>query len=198
MLYSSSVPFSPCSCRPVEIPFYVGMLAPFVLLVLLNCVQLLAITITLRKTLMKSQARLHFLQSCLVLFLFAVGWALGLAMTGLSGVAADALGICFIVVGGLLGLYVFLIYCVVSPIVRNIWKEWFVALSPTHYKKYESSFRSHKRLSASGTQMPVQVMQVMPSEKSLSEEGSKEEKLVVQPDADDDSDSPDTHEETHF
>ena len=185
---------------------------------------------------MKSQARLHFLQSCLVLFLFAVGWALGLAMTGLSGVAADALGICFIVVGGLLGLYVFLIYCVVSPIVRKVWKEWFLALSHTHYKEYEASYQtpvkhpltetslghygaqkenialasvahssddSPKHLSASGTQTPVPVMQVIPSEKSLTAEApavmkQSEEELVVHSDAADDSDSPDPNEETNL
>ena len=132
----------------METPFYIGILVPFVVLTLLNFIQQITIVITMKQKLKNSQARLHFLQSCIVSSLFAVGWIFGLAMTGLSGIAADVLGALFIAIGGLLGLYVFLIYYVISPLVRKVWKEWFMNVSNTHYKKHESSQTPVKQLVA--------------------------------------------------
>ena len=114
-----------CSCRPIGVPFYVGMAVPFILAMIGSWILLIAVTIAVRQTVKNSQQWIPFLQSSSVSVLYGVGWSLGLAMTGVTGTAATVLGVFFIATGGLLGVYVFLIYCVLSPTVRNVWRGWF-------------------------------------------------------------------------
>ena len=175
---------SSCSCHPVEIPFYIGILVPFAVLTLLNCIQQLVIAVTLRQKVKNSQAWLHFLQSCLVSLLFAVGWIFGLAMARLSGIAADILDALFIATGGLLGLYVFVLYCVISPIVRKVWKEWFMNGSHTCYKKHESSQTPVKHLVAP-TSQDIDEAQFHVENIELSSVASSSDESSKQPDASD-------------
>ena len=101
---------------------------------------LLTVAICLGKKLEKSQARLHFTQSSLLSILFTVGWACGLAMTGLSGIGENVFGALFLLTGAPLGLYVFLIYCLGSPVVRSILrKECYCCLGKNSHKEYGST-----------------------------------------------------------
>ena len=81
-------------------------------------------TIAVRRTLRKSQLWIPFLQFSSISILYGVGWAFGLAMTGITGIGATVLGAFFIATGGLLGVYMFLIYGILSPTVRSVWRGW--------------------------------------------------------------------------
>lgn len=98
-------------------PFVAAMIGVWVLLIV--------VAIAVRQTVRNSQQWIPFLQSSSVSVLYGVGWSLGLAMTGVAGTAATVLGVLFIVTGGLLGVYVFLIYGILSPTVRSVWRGWF-------------------------------------------------------------------------
>ena len=115
------------------------MVTPFIVAIVSEWIFLLAIAIAVRRTIAKSQQWVHFLQSSSISFLFAIGWALGLAMTGVVGTAATVLGAMFIIIGGLLGIYIFLIYGILSPTARSVWKEWCVCIQWGKYGKYSMS-----------------------------------------------------------
>lgn len=125
------------SCRPTDFPFYLGIVVPFTITMLCNWIMLLTIAIVLRRKLNRSQAWIHYIQSCLLSISFAVGWTFGLILTGLSGGVIDIIGACFILTGAPLGLYIIIIYCLVSPVVRHAWKEWYYDLRGIHYKEYD-------------------------------------------------------------
>lgn len=133
-----------CSCRPINIPFYIGLVGPFAVVVLSNGVMLIAFYFLI-PNLSKSQEKIHYIQSCLLSLLFGIGWTFGLAGISLKDIGADIITSIFCITGGLLGVYAFIIFCVLSPVVRSVWKEWFSKISSTQSKGYSpQSFSPNK------------------------------------------------------
>ena len=127
------------------------MAVPFVVAMTGSWILLIAVTIAVRQTVRNSQQWIPFLQSSSVSILYGVGWSFGLAMTGVTGTAATVLGVFFIVTGGLLGVYVFLIYCVLSPTVRTVWRGWFCC-NVTHQEYMLSSQPTPKQQNTTTSQ----------------------------------------------
>lgn len=110
------------SCRPTEIPFYIGLVTPFVIAVLCNIFILAIVYVILKLRKNETETSSHVVYSILLTIMFGIGWMFGLAFTGTTGVAANVTGSLFIITGAPLGLYIFLIYRVNSSTVRGAWK----------------------------------------------------------------------------
>ena len=128
------------------IHFYVGIAAPFTVAILCGWIFLIAVTIAVRRTLRKSQLWIPFLQSSSISILYGVGWTFGLSMTGLTGIGATVLGAFFIATGGLLGVYMFLIYGILSPTVRSIWTRQSYSITQKRHGKSQKPSTPIKQL----------------------------------------------------
>ena len=130
--------FLPCSCRPRGVPFYLGLIAPFIGAMVLSWSLLL---IALLKGKMDI---LHGFQILVVSGFFSFGWIFALAVGEVIALSAAVLQIVFCLFGGLLGFYIFVLYCVAfSPVRRLLCR-----------KKGESDKASYlnRSIEASGTQ----------------------------------------------
>ena len=127
------------SCRVHDVPFYIGILVPFIVIYLFNW----GIFIIIMIQLMKKNCRSKFKESyssnqkmspkqqfsiALTLsLLFGLGWGIGLLATHtLYPVTAvrDTFAALFILLTGFQGLFIFIMHCVRSREVRREWKRW--------------------------------------------------------------------------
>ena len=118
--------------------FYITLVAPLAVVVIIECVIYIMTFAILSKTILTkaSDERTHLLTSMAFNAIFTLGWGVGLAKLQTTGAAAAVLEAIFAATGGLMGLYVVLIYCVAVTNVRNYWKQW-------SFQKMESRRNSH-------------------------------------------------------
>ena len=114
------------SCRPAEEPFLYGLVLPWALLHLLLWLGLILLpcpccSSTLKEHVKRSWLR-EYIGLVLALFLFDVGWGLGLPATHPLHVGSLRLysQIVFSVSNGLIGPVVLLFYCILNKSVRKM------------------------------------------------------------------------------
>ena len=114
------------SCRPVEEPFLYGLVLPWALVHLLLWLGLILLPCPCCSTTLKEHVKRSWLREyiglVLTLFLFDVGWGLGLPATHPLHVGSLRLysQIIFSVSNGLIGPVVLLFYCILSKSVRKM------------------------------------------------------------------------------
>ena len=112
--------FSFYSCLPSELPFYIGIVALFILLWIISGIFLIIITIILFRVSLKNY---QYLSTLAVYTICSIAAVFLLAKANVdSPVAAAILELLFLLSGGFLGLYMFVVYCLLSEDVKVIWE----------------------------------------------------------------------------
>lgn len=125
-MFPSNTPINYLSlyrCTPHGVPLYVGVVLPFVASSIASGVLLLGTSILLVCVSLKSILSRDFLANLILYLLFTIGWSAVLSKANASPSAAAALEVFFLLTGGLLGFYTFILYVVASNDVRNIWRQ---------------------------------------------------------------------------
>ena len=158
------------SCRSRDLPFYIGLIAPFAILYVFNLTMFILIMISICKhsyrrrgitteksifTFVRKNATIAFSLA----IVFGLGWAFGLAATSTpSKEATFTLQLLFTIFVGCQGLLIFFLHGVRKPEARNEWKKWFSTATSKTYNStatpsnmYVTSPLSPKYVSKTGT-----------------------------------------------
>ena len=166
LIYCSSF-FPLCSCRAFDIPFYVGMIVPFLIIYIFNWVVFIIIfTSLLRKSCDKklkevketdkkkgdkktSPVKQQFLVAVTLSVLFGLGWGVGLLATDKVYVSAikDLFASLFVILTTSQGLLVFIMHCLRSRDIRNVWARWFKFATGKEVNEFTSVVSRQKRKS---------------------------------------------------
>ena len=166
LIYCSSF-FPLCSCRAFDIPFYVGMIVPFLIIYIFNWVVFIIIfTSLLRKSCDKklkevketdkkkgdkktSPVKQQFLVAVTLSVLFGLGWGVGLLATDKVYVSAikDLFASLFVILTTSQGLLVFIMHCLRSRDIRNVWARWFKFATGKEVNEFTSVVSKQKRKS---------------------------------------------------
>lgn len=127
-----------CSCRPLGIPFYAGMIAPFLIIYTFNWAIFIVIMCSLVcKNCSKKEAQNHkqnrvswqeIMIAVTLSVLFGLGWGVGLLATeelGMVPVIRDVSAVLFVTTSSFHGLAIFIMYAVKSKEAWNQWRSWF-------------------------------------------------------------------------
>ncbi|XP_019862297.1 PREDICTED: uncharacterized protein LOC109590854 [Amphimedon queenslandica] len=138
--YKSYISDPPNFCRAFRAPFYIGMVVPFVIIYLFNCIIFVVIMVSLlHKThslklndakMKKDKDSKSFLKQQLIRaitlsILFGLGWGLGLLVTEdiyTSETLRDLIASVFVILTGFHGLFLLITYCLRSEEARHVWK----------------------------------------------------------------------------
>ena len=134
------------SCRPDGLLFYISLLIPFGLMVIAIFIMnsIIIIILLKQRLLTKSERTPQLLRSILLALLFTLGWAFGLAKSFATDTYAILFECLFLLFGALLGIYIFLIYCVMSNMVRTkVWKKWFEKATCCDCKEHDPGNMEH-------------------------------------------------------
>ena len=137
------------------VPFYVGMIVPFILIYIFNWVLFTVIIVSLtRKTCVKREAKQQkkdgnagFVRQQLVIvatlsILFGLGWGIGLLATQeihSNDVVRDLFAALFVIVTGFHGLFIFIMHCLRSSDVRREWNRWFHGVTGKDFTEFTST-----------------------------------------------------------
>ena len=127
------------SCRPYEMPFFVGVIAPIVAIYIVNwLIYLVIMAVLIRRHLQarnephgqKPQLKHQFRSAFILSILFGLGWGFGMPITGGMDdvVLRTTFQILFIFATSFQGLFVFIMNCLTgrkSVDCRQEWKNWF-------------------------------------------------------------------------
>ena len=129
-----------CSCRADNIPFYVGTIAPIVLIFLFNWTMYIMIMVSIARRL-RSAAKVtntdlslrQLARTAIVLsVVLGLGWAFGLLQTSVPGdsphaarITLTVFQVLFSLLVGLQGVLMFGFYGIGNKKVREVWKKWF-------------------------------------------------------------------------
>ena len=160
-----SISYLFCSCRPHEIPFYAGLLAPFAIIYIFNWVVFAIVIVFLirqqRKakemkgdtatTTTKAQLKQQFISAITLSLLFGLGWGFGLPATGgIDNVAVrTTFQALFIVLTAFQGLFIFILNCLMgrkSEDARKEWKKWIYFVTCRLTKDYSQSTLSRSTI----------------------------------------------------
>ena len=100
-------------CRPRGTPFYLGVVVPFTISTIVSWVLLALGLLKARDEI------LHWVQLMSTSGLFTLGWVFALAVGEVVIVTAAVMELIFAITGGMLGLYMFLLYCIAFSPVRS-------------------------------------------------------------------------------
>ncbi len=144
------------SCRVYDIPFYFGILVPFVIVYIFNWTIFVIIMFQLLKkrysakfkeSVSKNQNmtfKQQFMIALTLSLLFGLGWGVGLFATqGLYTVTEirDTFAALFILLTSFQGLFIFIMHCIKSREVRKAWLLWgYKALGKEYSTMANSSF----------------------------------------------------------
>ena len=146
-------------------PFYAGLLAPFVLVYLFNWVVFVIIIVSiLRKSCKKGEVssdksktreeyKKHLIIAISLSILFGLGWGFGLPATQAVSVVGlrIALQALFIIFTSFHGFFIFAMQCLRSQVARREWWKWYYIFT-CRYKLYKAGVFSNGSLSRSSTQ----------------------------------------------
>lgn len=138
------------SCRPESFPFYIGFIAPIMVVFIFNWVMYFIIIASIFYRLRNaakvtntdvSGKKLAWTASVLSV-VFGLGWGFGLAQTSVSndGTAKTVvfvLQVLYACLVGSQGVFIFLFYGVGNKKVRDVWKELFICKSLLHTGQYD-------------------------------------------------------------
>ena len=126
------------SCRPYDIPFYVGVLVPFAVIYIFNCIIFVIVMVSLIKKQqnkevqtapkgMKTRLKQRLIIVVTLSLLLGLGWGLGIPATeGIDNlVVRTTFQIVFIFLTAFQGLFIFIMHCVRVPDARKVWRYWF-------------------------------------------------------------------------
>lgn len=130
------------SCRAFDLPFYLGMIAPFVIIYLFNwSVFVIIFTSLLRKgcskklretkdtsKAVKAELKKQFFVAVTLSILLGLGWGIGLPATQSfikTGAIRDVFAALFVLLTAFQGLFIFIMHCLRSPEVCKVWAGWF-------------------------------------------------------------------------
>ena len=155
------------------VPYYVGMVVPFILIYIFYWILFAIIIISLtRKTCVKKDAKqqkkdgnISFVRQQLIIvitlsILFGLGWGIGLLATQdlhSSPEVRDLFAALFVIVTAFHGLFIFVMHCLRSTDVRREWNRWFHGATGKDFTEFTSTsgarrpFRAGQTSSTSGT-----------------------------------------------
>ncbi len=149
-----------CSCRPYGLPFFLGLIIPFVITYAFIIIMFLVIFISLlckssrisnsnESSWLKIRKQLTIAITLSVLF--GIGWVIGLAATqGIPNlILASILQFLFIIFTAFHGLLLFIMYCLRLEEARNEWKLWISSIFGIVRKRKTISHQSGKSGTAS-------------------------------------------------
>ena len=123
------------SCRPYDIPFYVGVLVPFAVIYVFNCIIFVIVIVSLFKKQrnktapkgMKTRLKQRLIIIVTLSLLLGLGWGFGIPATeGIDNLAVrTTIQIVFIFLTAFHGLFIFIMHCVRAPDARKVWRYWF-------------------------------------------------------------------------
>ena len=111
------------SCQPRGVALYLGVIVPFIIITLLSWSMLIYTIIVLLKKKPKLILKVQLISPLITSLLFTFGWIFVLPQVNSSNQTANILEGLFWFTGGVLGFYVFLLYCIASSNVRAIWHQ---------------------------------------------------------------------------
>ena len=123
-------------CRVHGVPFYVGLVAPFLIIYLFNWIVYIIILASLcRKNYQKQdekrnnrvQIKQQLIAAAILSILFGLGWGIGLLATEGVGVEAlrDFFSAVFIICTAFQGIMIFILQTLRSKQARTTWARWF-------------------------------------------------------------------------
>ena len=136
---TNSLSLSLSSCRVFGIPFYVGLLAPFLAIYLFNWIVFAVIIFNLLckdclarfKESHTSEKKMSIKQQLVIAItlsiLFGLGWGIGLPATQelhQTPAVRDTFAAFFIILTAFQGLFVFVMHCLRSKEARKLWSQW--------------------------------------------------------------------------
>ena len=143
------------SCRAFNIPYYIGMVVPFLIIYIFNWVIFFIIIVTLLrksckydlKDVKKKQENISFVRQQLIIVttlsvLFGLGWGIGLFATQdihNNKIVRDLFAALFVIVTAFHGLFIFIMHCLRSKDVRSVWKHWFYGATGKEFSEFTSS-----------------------------------------------------------
>lgn len=151
------------SCRSRDLPFYLGIVVPFLVCTTATTVILGITFVLLVRVSLQSVFSVKFLGPLATAVLFTLGSTFTLAKANASASAATGMELLFLLTGGLLGFYVFLFYCIASSDIRKVWKE-----TVTNIPQFERFLESFSRKpKAKATQSPYKKEEINDSDVEL-------------------------------
>ena len=142
------------SCRAFNIPYYIGMVVPFLIIYIFNWTVFFIIIVTLLrkscksdlKDVKKKQENISFIRQQLVIVttlsvLFGLGWGIGLFATQdihNNKIVRDLLAALFVIVTAFHGLFIFIMHCLRSRDIRSVWKQWFYGATGKNFSDFSS------------------------------------------------------------
>ena len=143
------------SCRAFNIPYYIGMVVPFLIIYIFNWVIIFIIIVTLLrkscksdlKDVKKKQENISFVRQQLIIvttlsILFGLGWGIGLFATQdihNNKIVRDLFAALFVIVTAFHGLFIFIMHCLRSKDVQSVWKHWFYGATGKEFSEFTSS-----------------------------------------------------------
>ena len=143
-----------CSCRAFNIPYYIGMVVPFLVIYIFNWTIFFIIIVTLLhkscktdlKDVKEKQENISFIRRQLIIVttlsvLFGLGWGIGLFATQdihKNKIVRDVFAALFVVVTAFHGLFIFIMQCLRSKEVRSVWKQWFYRITGKDFSSFSS------------------------------------------------------------
>ena len=132
------------------------MVVPFLIIYIFNWTLFFIIVVSLlcksfNSSAKQKQENLSFIRQQLIIIvalsiLFGLGWGVGLFATQdihSSKTIRDIFAAVFVVITAFHGLFIFIMHCVRSQDVRNIWKKWFYGAARKNTSEF-SSYGQHR------------------------------------------------------
>ena len=143
------------SCRAFNLPYYIGMVVPFLMIYIFNWVIFFIIIVALSRKSCKSDLRnvkkkqenISFVRQQLIIvttlsILFGLGWGIGLFATQdihNNKIVRDLFAALFVIVTAFHGLFIFIMHCLRSRDIRSVWKQWFYGATGKNFSDFSSS-----------------------------------------------------------
>ena len=146
--YYHILPHLQYSCRSKGLPFWLGLILPFLILIIFNWCVFIMIMVSLAKRSMNFKEKVDFKDkfesvkkqmtiAVGLATLFGLGWGFGLAASGttVKGVTFT-FQLLFSLFVGLQGVILFVLHGVRKQEARGQWKEWFTKVSSKSMQLY--------------------------------------------------------------
>ena len=154
------------SCRAFEIPFYVGVIVPFILIYIFNWSVFVIIFVNLiykakrsdtnkmKDNKKKMEFKQQFIIAITLSILFGLSWGIGLPATQQlqdTIVVRDIFASLFVIFTSFQGFLIFFMHCLRSPEIRKNWMKWFKITTRQDHSEVSTSAALRAKKSSSKT-----------------------------------------------
>ena len=163
------IPFSFSSCRAFNLPYYIGMVVPVLIIYIFNWTIFFIIIVSLLHKSCKSDVKkkVSFICQQLVIvialsIIFGLGWGIGLFATQdihNNKIVRDSLAALFVIVTAFHGLFIFIMRCLRSKDVRNVWKQCFYGAIGKECSEFTVSYGSTSHTTRTGETLTLEKSQ---------------------------------------